>query len=580
MHLAVRRGGLVALGLGAVVGLTALFYLASVHAAPGNADGASIVLEGKALFAGNVALDHWTLSLDSFWLIDALFYGAATAIGGLRPDLLHLVPAVIAAAVVTLGAYLAGRGRPSWPAAAGAVTVFALLGLPTLAFTRFFVMGPLHVGTTLWCLLAFLCLARTRFGPGFAAAVAILAAGLLSDLQTLAVGVVPVALAGLATMVRRREWRAGLPAVVAAPASLAVAAAVRRLALVLGTFTDHADSNLATLHQMLNNIAHLPRYGAALLGVGTWPYAEPHESLLVALAHVLGLVLVLLAVAAAATALAAAAVRGQDRTGAHAKGDAARAENAFCDDVLLFGFLGGVAVFVVLSFVDGSSFGRYLTASVVFGAILAGRAVSRACTAMPTVTPVAAFMLAALLAGSAATYVATASAAPPPQGVLELAHYLEHNHLDHGLGDYWSAPITTLESDGRVVIRPVITLHGTLHLVRYRHESTSTWYRRSFSFLVYNASQPWGGVGANAAAQSFGPPAHVAVVGAFRVLTWKHPIRVLPDGRWRPSTVSETARNSRLHRFRPRASNRGATSALSKTDHVFVVLKQQKEASE
>ena len=35
-----------------------------------NSDGASVILEGKALL-GNFTLTHWALSLDSFWLVDA-----------------------------------------------------------------------------------------------------------------------------------------------------------------------------------------------------------------------------------------------------------------------------------------------------------------------------------------------------------------------------------------------------------------------------------------------------------------------------------------------------------------------------
>lgn len=541
MHAAVRRVGLAALDVGALAGLVALLYLVSVHAAPGNSDGASVVLEGKALFAGNVALDHWTLSLDSFWLIDALFYGAATTIAGLRPDLLHLIPAVLAAAVIVVGAHLAVRGRSGWAAAAGAVTVFALLGLPTLAFTRFFVMGPLHVGTTLWCLLAFLFLGSGRFRAGFCLAVALLAAGLLSDLQTFAIGVVPVALAGVTTMARRREWRAGAPALAAAAGSVVLAEAARRVTLVLGTFTAHANSQVATVHQMVWNLSHLPSYGAGLLGVGTSPYPQPHQSLPVGIAHVIAMCLLLLAVLATAVAVVAGAVRGSGRPRAHGKEDTTRLEASFYDDVLLFGFLGGLAVFVALSFVTGSSFGRYLTSAIVCGAVLAGRTVSRLCEEFPSTLPVAGILLAVILAGNAATYVTTATATPPPQGALSLVRYLERHHLDHGLGDYWSAAITTLESDGRIVIRPVITLHGTLDLVRYLHESTSTWYRRPFSFLVYNASSPWGGVGAKSAVHSFGAPAHVATVGAFRVLTWAHPLRILPDGRWRPPAATETS---------------------------------------
>jgi hypothetical protein len=80
------------------------------------------------------------------------------------------------------------------------------------------------------------------------------------------------------------------------------------------------------------------------------------------------------------------------------------------------------------------------------------------------------------------------------------------------------------------VIRPVIALPGGTHLARYMRQTSSEWYDGRFEFLVYNASAPWGSVGAQSAEASFGPPQHIAKVGTYRVLTWAHQLTIEPNG--------------------------------------------------
>jgi 4-amino-4-deoxy-L-arabinose transferase-like glycosyltransferase len=187
--------------------LIGLLYSAAVHSLPMNSDGATVVLEGKAMSGGNLLLNHWGLSLDSFWLVDVPLYAIAVLIAGVHPQLMHLVPAVIAAGVVVTGVWIAWRSLSKWSALFAAGTVVVILGLPTHAFTEFYLLGPLHVATTLWCLFAFIALRRARFGWGWVLALCLLSAGLVGDFQTLVLGVLPIGLAGLIAMVRTRQWR-------------------------------------------------------------------------------------------------------------------------------------------------------------------------------------------------------------------------------------------------------------------------------------------------------------------------------------------------------------------------------------
>src|ERR1700685_3049257 len=139
----------------AFAALVTVLYVISAHAFSASSDGATVVLEGQAMSAGHLRLGGWSLSLDSFWLVDALFYAVVELFTGVRSVTLYLVPAIIAALVITVGAWLAGWDRRGAGRVAAAATVVALLAFPSFALSNVFLQGALHVGTVLWCLIAF-----------------------------------------------------------------------------------------------------------------------------------------------------------------------------------------------------------------------------------------------------------------------------------------------------------------------------------------------------------------------------------------------------------------------------------------
>jgi hypothetical protein len=497
-----------------------------------------VILEGKALL-GNFTLTHWALSLDSFWLVDAPIYAVVVLVSGVHPQLLHLVPAIIAVGVIGFGAWIAQRGFGRRAGFLAAATVVVLLGLPTHAFAQFFLIGPFHVATTLWCLVAFVALRRARFGWGWLLAVCFLAAGLLGDLQTVVLAVAPIGLAGMVAALRARRWRVGVPALTAALGSLVLAEAVRRIAWVIGTYTIGPANPRADFHQMAHNIFHVITWGAALEGVGSRPFGSPGVPPVLWAAHAVGLGLGVLAVVAGLVAIVRSIVRSVvngDEALASDEAGSDRAEAAWFEDVLVFGFFGGCAIFVWFSFPSVAPFGRYLTSAVIFGSILGARLAGKIAERVKSRWPsVAVTGVAALVAvGYGSTFVNSLTTPSPVQPAVSLATYLEQHDLTKGIGDYWSASIVTVESSDAVVVRPVVTLSGDHHIVRYTRLSSSAWYGGGFEFLVYNATAPWAGVDAQSARASFGPPQHVAAVGPYHVLTWAHDLTLRGDGTYAP----------------------------------------------
>lgn len=515
----------------AAAGALALYYAASVHSQPASSDSATIMLEGQSIANGHLTLHGWSLSFDSFWTIDALPYALAIRIAGLRQVIVDLVPALIALGLLVTGVLMARDGRKGLAGILGIGTIVALIGLPGHAMSIYLLKTGLHDGTALLCLLAFAALRPLRFDFRWGAAVVALAAGILGDIQTISLGVIPVMLAGAVAAARHRHWPSGVPAIAAGPAALVLAGAVRLLAQLAGTFSVNSPQPRASWHQVPLNIGHIVTLGAQILGVGSSAYGAAGVPTALQATHVVGLAVVVAAIAVATWSMVSGAVRGRLADGA--------IEPGFLDDVLVLAFFGDCATFVVLAATSTPAYGRYLMAGVIFGSILGGRFIARLATRLEASRPPNAPRYRAAASAAGIAVVATFGAgvgynlAQPAPGnpTSALGSFLAAHGLHLGVGDYWSASITTVVTDGTVVIRPVIVQPSNGDLVRYDRNSTASWYSGAeFQFLVYNAALPWGGVGATSASHTFGKPAHVYRVGTYYVLTFPHSITISPLG--------------------------------------------------
>jgi hypothetical protein len=515
-----------------VSALTAFLCEVSTKSFPGDSDGATVVLEGQAMSAGHLTLHGWALAADSFWSVDALFYTVGVGLVGIRPLLLHLVPAFITSLIVLFGILVARENRKGVAAVAAAVTVFALLGLPGRFLSYFLLRGPLHVGTTLWCLVAFFALRKARFGPGWMTATVFLAAGIVGDLQTVALGVVPIFLAGVFAMMRGRRIADGVPTVAAAVASVVLAVVVRKLAELVGTFSVGKLQPYASHAQMLRNLKNIGSGAVHMFGIESGPLSAGGVPSVLQGVHVVGLAVVILAVLVAIWRLCAGFLHG-DRDGHIYSGNGrSQKSDSLIDDLLLAACVGSVVVFVGLSNTNAFEFDRYLTSLVIFSSILAARMVGHVAVSTDSLlvkrvsAALGVLVLAAFAAGT--TLGVTGSVTPPPQfsGVVS---FLEQKHLDAGIGDYLDASIITVATDGKVTVRPV-TGNRAQKVVRYQRQSSAAWYAgQSFGFLLYDVATP-GSFNSETATATFGPPASTYQMGSYRVLVWSHPISVSAEG--------------------------------------------------
>lgn len=524
-----------------------------------NSDAATVLLEGRSMASGNLALSGWSLSRDSFWTIDALGYLLTTLLAGVRPVLLDVVPSAFAAIAVLLGCLLSAGGRRHRVASVAATaTVLILLALPARPLVPYLVQSGVHVGTALWCLAAFASLRSGRLGGNWLLAVVLLAAALLGDLQAGAFGLAPVAGGGVVAVVRRRDWLAGFPNLSAAAVSVVLALFGREIADRAGTFAVNAGNPTAPVGQMLTtNLHDLADIGLEMLGVRSGPLGPLGMPEGLAIVHVVGVLAILAGCAVALGGLLRGVFDGVsgwhgplapgesgpaepagDTTGTdHATRSAAsppdagtRSEEPWrLDDMLLLAVLADVLVFLRLDEPAGvATYARYLTAGLIFASVLAGRLVGRLtdrlADAPPRVRRATGAAGLALLGAFAAGFAFANDRATPLRPASRLASFLTAHHLERGLADYWTASITTVESSDAALVRPVIDgPAGTV--VRYDRNSDVSWYAgQRFQFLAYDTALPL--VTSATAAATFGAPARSYIVAPYRILVWKRPISV------------------------------------------------------
>ena len=502
------------------VALTAILTLLSFHAQHGNSDGATVVLEGQAIAHGNVLLHHWVLSEDSFWTVDALLYGLAELIVGVHGYLLHVVPALIATSIVLVGITMAERDNSQGHRRIAALVVIIALLTPSAAWAQFYLAGPYHLGTTLYALGVFLLVASRSSWRRDLFASGLVMLGPLGDLQMLSLCVVPLLLAGTVALARQWQLRAGLHYFVVAFGGSMLTLVVRKVAEMIGTFALAPGRSTAGPSLALHNVIPGLRYLGDLIGVSTGPYTPTH--LVGALSPIRVVEAVLLALAVIVTLVAL--LRGL--IGA----PPAETHTSWrLDDLLLCGALGGFATFSLLAVTGSDAEARYLSPTLIFFTILLARLLARVWVTTSRRTPL-------LIAGSllgcglVAAGGATATATLPPSPMTPLITLLTQHHLTAGIGGYWSSAITTVESNGRVSVRPVVT-GATGRIIPFPRQIDRSWFTTTDpTFLLFFDNLAVDGLTRATARRDLGPAAHTYDVGPYRILVYDHSLPIALGG--------------------------------------------------
>ena len=490
-------------------------------------DGASNALQAWAMLHGNLLLRGWRTTDVSFYTTELPVYMLVEAVRGLSSGVAAIAEAVnytllvVGAALVAKGR---ARGREGLDRAAVAV---ALMLAPSLIAAKWLLNSADHAATPIWVLLALLVLERAgRRWHGPVMAGLVLAWATVGDPLVQVIGILPLALAGLARILPTARassrgqdypggpaWRVPLrerwyELSLVAAAGAAVAAAHLATALISSAGGWQVMSSgewFVTAGSLPSNLAvetedFLGLFSADFFG------QKAGLSIIPVLVHLAG-----------AAVVAVAIVIALRRFG---RGD-------LTADVLLAAIGCNLLAYLLLY---KASPGQIREVSPVFalGAALAGRTLG---------APLARARLEPLLAAGTAAVLLTMGPAltgpAQPSLVHPLARWLTAHHLRSGLAGYWQANSTDLDSTtpgGRpaITIRPVKG-DGTGRPVPYVWET----YLPSFGpasgpadFLVLTtgllAAKP--AITVAGAAREFGAPAHVYRFRQYTIITWNHNI--------------------------------------------------------
>lgn len=504
--------------------VTASFEMAAAQISATTGDAATALLEGRALDSGHLLLHGWSLSLDSFWALEATAYALVLPFTGVHLYVLHVEPALLAAATLFLGIGLVASGQSHRGRVAAVGALLALVAFPPPVLAYFFLQGPWHVSTTLACFIAFALVAGARSTWRPLTAALVLALSITSDASTVVIGALPVLIVGLVQLARSRSLRASHRTLFVAPVAVLLTLVIRVVGKSLGMYTLVNRNLVISLKQLRINLHLLIPHLEALFGVANLPPLSVER--------VSGLfVVVRLVELAVVIAMLGVGLFGGGRLLCELRHRRdPLSSTRVIEALLLVCFVIDLAFFVIGSANGHVEFTKYLTTAMLAVAIASSRLLGRAVSARATrVLRLLSAPAAALLVLSAVQFYGVAVHRAPFQKTHQLVAFLEAHHLSEGVASYPIASLVTVDSSLVVSLRPVTASRAGV-VTSFGRQEDSAWYgAHRFTYLVYDTSVPWHNVNRASAEHSFGKADRTYVVGPYRVLVWQKSFEIAPN---------------------------------------------------
>jgi len=482
-------------------------YLHVSRTAAVTSDGASNALQAWDMLHGDLLLHGWQLSDVSFATTELPEYMIIERLRGLGPDVVHVAAATTYTLLVLLAALLAkGKTRGREAVIRILITAGIMLSPQLGGGVSVLMLSPDHVGTSAAVLLTWILLDRAPRRWHVLPAVAVLLAWvLIADRIVLLIGVLPLAAACaarayLAASRQRRSPRSrwfelSLVAMAALAAWMA-----RTAGAIISSHGGYevwpVGNQLASFSQMLQHVLLTIQGLLLIFGANFFSRSLGYISVL-AMLHLAGLGL-------ASWALCAAFRR-------------------FAGQELVVQILAIGTVIILAAYVFGPraqdlSSTREIATVLPFTAVLAGRLLAGPLDRARLLPALAVVLTAYILSLSRLV-----THPPAPGQNQQLATWLAAHRLDYGLAGYWQASSSTLDSGGRVQVRPV-RVAGSI-VARDPWEIQQSWFspaEHDATFVVLTPGAPgrdpfpWS---ADVRA-TFGQPARVYYVGSYTVLVW------------------------------------------------------------
>ncbi len=475
-------------------------YLAQARTIPATSESGGQALQAWNMLHGNFLLSGWTFSDVSFYTTELPEYMLVEWIHGLNSDTVHVAAALSYTLIVLLGGLLA-KGRAT--GREGLIRFLIAAGImlaPPLSNTPLLLGDPDHTGTHVPLLIIFLVLDRAPrkwFTPVLITI--LLTWAQVADTLVLYEAAIPIALAGLLRANRRRgplakNWfdlSLTLGAAISAVAAKHIVTLIRDSG---GFIVKNPNVRFTSVKALSQGIftdfsRMLDVFGAKFFGMQVGSDATD------TLIKLIGVVLVVWAVAASLRRLY-------------------RADTDLIIQVLSIGFVILLAAYVLGTKNDENE----IVGLLPLGAVLAGRVLTAPVIRNKLVPALAIVLVlyAGMLGGNALR--------PAHMGRGgEFGAWLKAHGLVYGLGSFWNSTNTTVDSGGRVQVRPTRTFED--RIVTTLSESSGFWYDPHKHYANFIVSSKWWTcsgvcVGLHSVRESFGPPAVTYTFRNWRILVY------------------------------------------------------------
>jgi len=473
---------------------------------PISSDGAANALQAWDMLHGNLLLHGWLLSDVSFYTTELPQYMLIEAVRGLGPGVVNIGAAATYTLLVLLAGLLAKGDAKGREGLTRCLLAAGIVLAPQLSATSTLLQAPDHTGTAVALLVVWLVIDRARPHWFVPVAVCVMLAWIMvADPIVLLTGIVPLVVATGARAARALAQRAKPSWHELSLAGAAVLAAMigwvaPLLIRAAGGYT------VAPVPRQIVGIGRLPgaarvtlRAALKIFGADVFG-AHSAAGLVFAALHLAGVALVAWAVCLAVLRFFRAR------------------------ELLIPAFAVAIAVNLAAFMFTAQSLAatREIAAVLPLGAVLAGRLLAGPLLAGPVLRvrlrPVLAVVAAGYLA--ALGYAAVQPAMPAMN--QSLATWLVAHRFGHGLGGYWQAGSTTLDTGARVSVSSVVGSGG--RLVPGNWEARTVDYDPSRRYADFVVVQDYGNYSTGwlraAAISAFGPPQRIYVVGRYTIMTW------------------------------------------------------------
>lgn len=508
--------GQVKKGLFLALVFLALFclYTKTAYHFPSNSDEANLPLQSIDIKDGNIFLRGWAFPPDHFYTIDILFDLTALSLGATPRQAMHIVPAVIYAAILMISCYLVYSmrmgARGNW--FVGTLVTFISIAFPVQLMANFAASSPAgHLGTILFTLIAiaFLFQAMQKRGVSiiFFCFFTILAN--IGDPLSFYILNLPLMLLGAFILIINTDG---------ANRNFSKKIIVISLVSALGAevfnhiYFRVASASAIPLFVELKDLGHnFYLYIASIFEIFGASFFGNHPASFSAIAELTHFAVLLFSIFIAFVV---------------AKNLSKNINSPIAYVHYLEFYLISSVIFISFAFLFSNLpvdlwTSRYLLSIPIFLGILAGIYVSQHYISKNSLFRTMLFMILSIYMVD--FFVLEQNLRKSSQPLDPVIQYLKSHNLREGFATYWSGSITTVLSNGQIQSRAV--LYTGKQLSPFHWVSKSSWYRSTHAvFFILDQSSKNFGVDPDVVIKEFGTPAKQKKIGDYTIFIWNHEI--------------------------------------------------------